>query len=66
MSAAMVTIRIGTDLIVQGADGGVVALVEVKYPVNFSPAIASGIRRNKVVHGRLGLWAPFLAFGIPK
>lgn len=55
----MVTTLIRPDIVVQAADGNIVALVEVKNPETFTAEIAAGIRRNMVHHGRMGLWSPF-------
>lgn len=55
----MQTIRTGADIVVQGADGRIVALVEVKNPERFTADIAAATRRNLIVHGFIGDWSPF-------
>lgn len=55
----MPTYPIRTDIVVQAADGGVLALVEVKNRENLTAEIASVLRRNLVAHGLVGWWSPF-------
>src|SRR5215211_3684499 len=55
----MQTILIGADIIVQDADGGVLALVEVKNRENLTPDIAAALRRNLIAHGSVNWWARF-------
>lgn len=55
----MQTLPITTDIVVQAADGGVLAFVEVKNREGLSPDIAAALRRNLVVHGRVHRWARF-------
>ena len=53
------TFPVRTDLVVQAADGNIVALVEVKNVEGLSPEIAATIRRNLIAHGRVDWWSPF-------
>ena len=55
----MQTIPIRTDIVVQAADGGVLALVEVRNRENFTPDIASVLRRNLIAHGFANVWARY-------
>jgi hypothetical protein len=50
---------IKTDLVVQSADGGVLALVEVKNRENLTAEIAAVLRRNVVEDAPASWWAPF-------
>jgi hypothetical protein len=53
------TFPVRTDLVVQAADGDIVALVEVKNVEGLSAEIAATIRRNLIAHGRVNWWSPF-------
>jgi hypothetical protein len=55
----MQMLSIGTDIVVQAADGGVLALVEVKNRENLTPDIASALRRNLIAYGHVKVWARF-------
>lgn len=48
-----------TDLVVQAADGNVIAMVEVKNMEGLTAEIAATIRRNLVARSRPDWWSPF-------
>jgi hypothetical protein len=55
----MQTLAIRADMVVQAADGRVLALVEVRNRENLTPDVASVIRRNLIEHGLQYGWARF-------
>lgn len=55
----MQTLAIGVDIVVQAADGSVLALVEVRNRENLTPDVASVLRRNLIAHGFANVWARY-------
>jgi hypothetical protein len=53
------TLPIRTDLVVQAANGDVLALVEVKNRENLTPDIAVAYRENLIGHGPGNWWSRF-------
>jgi hypothetical protein len=56
----MQTFQMRSDLVVQSADGNIVALIEIKNVPDLTAETAASIRRNLLMHGRLDFWSPFL------
>ena len=55
----MQTIHTDADIVVQGADGNVLALVEVKNRQGLAPDIAASLRRNLIIHSGVNLRSRF-------
>ena len=53
------TFPVRTDLVVQAADGNIIAMVEVKNLEGLTAEIAATIRRNLVAPSRVDWWSPF-------
>jgi len=56
----MSTFQMKSDLVVQSADGNIVALIEIKNMSGLSAETASSIRRNLLMHGRTDWSPPFV------
>lgn len=55
----MQTVRIRADIVIQDANGAMLALVEVKNRQGLSPEIAAEFRRNLIAHGAVNREARF-------
>jgi hypothetical protein len=53
------TFQTRADLLVQAADGNIVAIVEVKNLEGLTAEIAATVRRNLVAPGRADWWSPY-------
>src|SRR4051812_26597017 len=49
----------GTDIVVQSADGDLLAVVEIRNPIELSPEYAATIRRDLIEHRRVNRAARF-------